>query len=287
MKKKIKKFLTIISPKLETKINYRISFGKKLDLKNPKTINEKILWLKLNTYNNNDIITKCVDKYRVREYIKEKKLNIKVPKLIGVYNSASEIDWNSLPNSFVIKCNHGCGFNIIVHDKKRINISDSIKLLNKWMKTDYWKIAAEIQYKKIEKKIIIEEFLGDVKTYKFYCFNGVPKVMYIGNNEWKNGTCPEDKYIDYFDMSFNHIDCRLGNHPNYPGKIKKPSSFNNMIKLSKELSKDFPFVRIDLYEVDGENYLSEFTFVPTAGYMKIEPSTYLDEWGAWLKLDNK
>ncbi len=151
MKDQIKRLLTIVSPKLETKINYYISFRKKLNLKNPRTINEKLLWLKLNSYNNNELVTMCADKYKVRDYVKNLKM-VKTAKLYGVYNSAEEINVGELPSSFVIKCNHGCGYNIIVSDKSKFDFNESKKKLNKWMKTDFWKIAAEIQYKYIEKK---------------------------------------------------------------------------------------------------------------------------------------
>ncbi len=286
MKALMKKFLTIVSPKLETKINYYMSFRKKLDLNNPKTINEKLLWLKLYTYNNNDLVTMCADKYKVRDYISNFN-DINVAKLYGVYDSPDIINYKDLPNQFVIKCNHGCGYNIIVKDKSELNIEETNNTLKKWLNTDFWKIAAEIQYKYINKKIIVEEFLGDVKTYKFYCFNGEPKIMYISNDEWNEKGFVADKYIDFFDIEFNHINCTLGEHPNYDKPIKKPKIFEEMVRVSKQLSKDFPFVRVDLYEVRDKIYLSELTFIPTAGYMKISPDYLLNDWGNMLDISNE
>jgi hypothetical protein len=287
IKNEIKKILTIVSPTLETKVAFRSSFGKKLNLKNPKDINEKILWLKLNTYNNNELVTNCIDKYRIREYLKQKGLEELLPKLYGVYDSVEEIEWDKLPKSYVVKCNHGCGYNILVPDSKKLDINQAIINLKKWIKEDYWKIGGEIQYKYINKKIIIEEYLGDVKNYKFYCFNGIPKVMYVSTNEWIENNCEKDKYIDYFDMEFKHINCKLKGHENYDGIIEKPVNFEEMKKVSAILSKDFPFVRVDLYDVNGKVYISELTFVPTAGFMHLNPNNVVEEWGTWLKLNNE
>ena len=287
LKRKIKNFiksiLLPINPVLDTKLAYRSAFKSKINLKDPKNLNEKVLYLKLNDYYNNELVTKCSDKYCIREYLENKGMNDLVPKLYGVYSSVKDIEWDKLPNSFVVKCNHGCGYNIIVKDKNKENIENDKKLLQKWLKEDYWK-KGEIQYKYIKKKIIIEEYLGDVKTYKFYCFNGEPKIMYISSNKWENGICEKDKYIDFFDMNFNHINCLLKGHPNNPDIVNKPNNFSEMVKISRRLSEDFPFVRVDLYDVNEKVYISELTFCPTNGFMQIEPENLINEWGIWLKL---
>ena len=282
--KPFKILLTILSPKISTKFTYFLVFRKKLNLKNPKSINEKIQYLKLNTYYNNTLVTNCIDKYKVREYLKNKGLESLCPKLYGVYDKASEINWDNLPNSFVVKCNHSCGTNIIVKDKQSFDTQAAVKQLNKWMKENYYRINAEVQYKFIERKIIIEEYLGDVETYKFYCFNGKPKTMYISTSTYENGILYKDKCIDFFDMDFRHLDYVLDGHPNSTDKIKKPVSFNKMKDISKTLSNDFPFVRVDLYDVEGTVYISELTFIPTGGFMKFQNSAVLDEWGSWLDI---
>ena len=285
LKQIAKTFLSITNPKLETEISYRFSFNKKLDLKNPKTINEKLLWLKLNTYNNNDVVTNCIDKYKIREYLHSKGLDELLPKLYGVYDSADDIDWESLPNSFVIKCNHGCGYNVLVKDKKTFNKNAAVEQLNAWMKEDYWKLSAEIQYKYIKKKIIIEEFLEDLVCYKFFCFNGVPKILYMSTDVWNGDVFEKDKYIDYYDMNFNRIECKLKGHDNSSVKPQIPVTFDEMKRLSKILSADFPFVRVDLYESKEKVYISELTFLPTAGFMHLTPESVLDEWGTWLNIE--
>ena len=283
IKNLIKRIIVPISPTLDTKLSYRSAFKKKLDLKNPKTINEKILYLKLNDYYNNDLVTECEDKYAIRNYLKRKKMEYLLPVLYGVYDNPKDINWEKMPNSFVIKCNHGCGYNIIVKDKRKLDISMAQKKLEKWIKEDWWK-RGEIQYKYIKKKIIAEEYLGDVKTYKFYCFNGNPKVMYVSSNEWKDGVCYKDKYLDYFDMNFNHLDYNLKGHENNPNNIERPINFEEMVRIAKKLSEDFPFVRVDLYDSNGKVYISELTFCPTNGFMRLEPENLEEEWGEWLRL---
>lgn len=279
---KIKEMLSNISPVLLAKILYYKNFGKRLNLKNPRNINEKLQYLKFNDYNNNPIITECVDKYKVREYLKRKKLAHLCPRLYGVYKSVDDIMWQELPNKFVIKCNHGSGMNIICLDKSNINIEDLKKQLKKWMKFDFWKVYGEVQYKNIEKRIIIEELLAeDILTYKFYCFNGKVKASYVSLNG-ENGE--KEKYIDFFDKEWNRLEISLGEHEHYPGKILKPKGYEKMIELAGLLSKDFPFVRVDLYNVDGKIYFSELTFIPTGAMMKLEPNSILEEWGEYLDL---
>lgn len=283
-----RKFLSPISPKFVTRITYRFSFGKKLNLKCPHTINEKIQWLKLNTYMDNPLVTQCADKYRVREYLKAKGLEELLPELYGVFNSADEIEWNALPNSFVAKCNHGCGYNLLVADKSELDYAKAKETLDGWLKEDYWKFGAETVYKDIKKKIIVEEYLGDnLSAYKFFCFNGQPKILYLttfGRNEHGEDHC--NYYIDYYNMNLDHLSYTLKGHHNIEGNIQKPISFPRMIEISQILSSDFPFVRVDLYDVNGKLYISELTFLPTGGYMHITPSSVLDEWGDWLNLED-
>lgn len=267
-----------------TKKIYKSNFGKKPDLKNPVTINEKIQYLKLHTYYNNPVITQCIDKYRIREYLNERGMGNLLPELYGVYDSPQEIIIDELPQSFVIKCNHGCGFNILCPDKSKLDIKNSKKMLDKWLKQDYWREYGEVQYRFIKKKIIIEQFLGDeISTYKFYCFNGEPKVLYISSSDEKGR---QDFYLDYFDMDWNHMDVQLSGHAHHPDwqAIAKPHNFSELRKVARELCKEFPFVRVDLYDVEGKIYISELTFVPTGGFMRLVPEEITEEWGGWLKL---
>lgn len=196
-------------------------------------------------------------------------------------NKIAEL-WDTLPESFVIKCNHGCGYNILVKEKGEMDANKVVKQLDKWMKEDYWKQYCEPQYKDVEKCMLIEQYLADdIKTYKFYCFNGEPRVLYVSENG-PNGE--KDLYLDYFDMEWNWLPITLFGHEHDKKEIKKPSSFEQMKELAQRLSADFPFVRVDLYDVNGRIYFSELTFIPTGGNMKLTPASVIDEWGEKLKL---
>lgn len=277
----IKQCLTLISPKVETVFNYRFSCGEWLDWKNPQDINAWINVLKVTDYYNNPEITRCADKYRIRDWLREQGEERLCPKLYGVYNTPEEIDWDKLPGQVAVKCNHTCGANLIIKDKSQIDITEANRLLHKWLKDDYWK-EGEVQYRFIEKKIIAEEYLGDgdnLKTYKFFCFQGEPKVLYL--------SIEEDRYIDYYDMEFKKLSYRLPEHPHYPYEVQKPENFDEMVRIARKLCRHFPFVRVDLYNSFGRIYISELTFVPTGGYMKIEPKEVLREWGSWMSQSSK
>lgn len=256
---------TMISPTSSTKYLYKKRFNKKINLDDPKSFNEKIQWLKLNTYNNNPTITQCADKYAVREFVKEKGCEELLIPLIGVYTNVNEIDWNNLPEQFVLKCNHGCGYNLICTDKDKLNIEEEIKTINKWMKDDYWKHRAEVNYKYIPKKIIIEKFIENngkqIEDYKFYCFNG--KVIYT------MVCCErEDKHAKYYfyDRDWNLIPFSkdaLRVDENFA--ICKPKLLDKAIEYAEILSSPFPFVRTDLYILDDKIYFGELTFTPAGG----------------------
>ena len=281
MSRKKRRFLSLVAPRYQTQKIYEGNFGRKLNWENPTDINEKIQCLKLGKYYNNPVITECVDKLKVRDYLK-KHPNIKCAELYGQYDSPEEITWDELPDSFVIKCNHGCGFNIICKDKSSLDRKAAENSLREWLKEDYWREFCETQYKYVEKKILIEEYLGDdILTYKLYCFNGIPKVLYVSSNG-ENGE--KDKYIDYFDMDWNHLDVTLKPHPNSPRSVPKPENLSKLVEAAKELSGDFPFVRVDLYDIGGEIYISELTFVPTGGFMILSPDGTSEEWGSWLDI---
>lgn len=285
MLKRLKMLLSSISIKFTTKISYYYTFREKLDLINPRGINQKLQYLKLYDYYNNDVITQCVDKFRVRSYLQNNERNVLcAPLLSELYTDANQLIsiWPELPNQFVIKCNHGCGYNIIVENKNVHSLKKTIKQIKKWLNEDYWKINCEPQYKFVEKGFFVEEFLSeDIKTYKFYCFNGIPKVLYVSSNG-EDGE--KDKYVDYFDLDWNRLPITLSTHAHITTDIPKPTNFEVMKRIASQLSQEFPFVRIDLYDVNGEVYFSEYTFIPTGGKMKLNPPNVIEEWGNWLKL---
>ena len=271
------------NPKKAVIYRYKSIFWRKPDLRHPKSINEKLQVLKLGEYFSNTTITTCVDKYLVKKYLSDRGYQNLCAKLYGVYNRPEDIRWDELPDKFVIKCNHGCDYNIICKNKKNLDTVQACNKLHKWLSVSMCgKESAEFQYRNIDKKIIAEEYLGDsLETYKFYCFNGEPKVLYL-SRESEMGE--KDFYLDFYDMEWNHLDISLASHMHYPKENQRPENLNEMINVAKELSKPFPFVRLDLYSINSKIYFSEFTFMPTAGYMKLEPKGTDKEWGSWLHL---
>ncbi len=261
--RKVMSIISSFSPILTSKIYYRIKIGKKLNLTNPRNFNEKLMWLKHNEYENNELIVKCADKYKVREYIKECGCEEILNDLIGVYDNVDQININELPNSFVLKCNHAAGYNIICEDKNKIDWNKKQKQLKNWMKTDYWKYVAEMQYKKIEKKIICEKYLespdgNSIEDYKIYCFHGRPEfcMVCIGRNFGK----PKYYFMDknWKLMRINHAGVEAPNN----FFIKKPKCIDEMYKYATILSKPFKFVRVDFYDYHGKTIFGELTFTP-------------------------
>lgn len=179
----------------------------------------------MKTYYNNPIITQCVDKLCVKGYLIEKGYADILPKFIGGgYKVAEELreHWSEYPKSFVIKCNHGCGYNILVKDKNTVDVDGIVKTVDSWLKEDFWKIYCEPQYKFIPKRILVEEYLADdIQTYKFYCFHGKPEVVYVSSNG-KHGE--KDLYLDYFDMEWNWLPITLYGHEHNNETIIQPKS---------------------------------------------------------------
>lgn len=280
MKKQIRQLLSTLSPKLATCLMYYGCFHKFPDLKNPQNINEKIQYLKLNTYNHNPVITQCVDKLRVKKYLYDRDLESIVPQMLGSYCLPEEVrrHWNEYPQKFVIKCNHGSGYNVLVTNKDTADIDEIIARLRRWMKEDFWRNYCELQYKCVEKAILVEEYLGDdILHYKFFCFHGMPRFLYVSDGV-------KDEFVEYYDMDWNKLPLTLKGYEYRDETVEKPQTFDEMVAISKKLSKDFPFVRVDLYDAGGRVYFSELTFVPTGGMMQIHPPEVLNEWGKMLNL---
>lgn len=257
--------ISTISPTYATKKLYKKRFGKSLNLKNPTSFNEKILWLKLNTYNNNSLVTQCADKYAVRAYVKKMGCGEILIPLISAYDSVDEIQWDKLPEKFALKCNHGCGYNLICAGKSNLDIENAKKKVEQWMKDDYWRHRAEINYKYIDKKIVVEEYLDNhgkqIEDYKFYCFNG--KVLYtMVCIERKN---KHAKYY-FFDRDWNLLPYSKDSLKiDKSFRIEKPKLLDKAIEYAEILSSPFPFVRTDLYILDDKVYFGELTFTPAGG----------------------
>lgn len=257
----------IFGPEFVSKIYFRHLLGYKLDLKNPTTFNEKIQWLKIYEWPKNKESIICSDKYLVREFLSKRGYSNYLNDIYFSCDSLDDIDWDNLPKQFVLKCNHGCAYNIICPDKDTFNKKYAKKKLKKWLKEDFGFFNAELHYNKIPKKIICEKFLGgDIKDYKFYCFNGNPRYMYIATG-FGSGV---DERISFFDLSGRKAPFQRTDYKQITEPIM-PKNLDEMIRVSKELSKDFAFVRVDFFEVNDRMYFSELTFTPCGGLMKISP----------------
>ncbi|NLE04472.1 MAG: glycosyl transferase [Crenarchaeota archaeon] len=275
-------FLNWIPDKPYLKIAYYYETGKKLDLNNPVTFNEKLQWLKL--YDRKPQYTIFADKYAVRDYIKQRIGGKYLIPLIGVYDTVDEIPWDELPNKFVLKCTHGSKSNIICTDKNRLDIKRSKTQLSQWMKKNWFWFGREWPYKNLRPRIICEEFMedasgGQLKDYKFYCFHGEPKVIQV-ISERNNG----HYYIDHYDLEWNKFIIPRKNYSKDPVAQDKPKDLDEMISISRELSKNIPFARIDLYNTESGISFGEITFFPVSGFIDFsdQQTDYL--LGSWLRL---
>ncbi len=260
---------------------YKEKMKSELNLEHPKTYTEKVQWLKLNDMD--ELKTKLADKYLVRDYVKDKIGEKYLVKLLGVWDNFDEIDFDKLPDKFVLKANHGCAFNIIVRDKKNFDKEDARKKFNKWLKTNFaYCSGLELQYKNIKPKIIAEEYLendgSDLYDYKVWCFDGKPYYTMFLSERNKS-----------LKMSFYDNDWKLQpfvySHKKNDKAIERPDNFNELLEAAKKLSKGFKHVRVDFYRLnDGTLKFGELTFSSASGYMSWRPIKYNRFFGDLIKL---
>lgn len=267
---------------LEKLFYYKV--GYKLNLDNPRSYNEKIQWLKL--YDRNPLYTKMVDKVDAKEYVADILGNddIIIPT-IAVYNSVEEIDWNALPDQFVIKTTHDSGTVFICEDKNTFDMKTAINRLRERLNFDYYLGNREWPYKDVPHRIICEKYMKDgsgkgLVDYKFFCFDGEPKMVYVGSARMGK------QQLDHFDMDFNLLPFeRYFHHAEITPT--KPENFDEMILIAKKLSKGFTHVRVDLYDIEGKIYFGELTFHPGAGFRPFVPVEWDYKVGEWLHLPTK
>ncbi len=264
--------LRFVPDKQMIKLQYRIKMGRKLNLDNPKTFTEKLQWYKINY--RNPVLTQCADKHRVREHLESVGYGDLSCEEYGVYDRAEDIPFEDLPDKFVIKTTNGCGTNILCKGKNELDREKVIKELNEWLKRDCYGLGREWAYKDIKPRIIVEEYLEDntnefegINDYKFLCFNG--KVHYI--------VFDADRYTDHkrsiYDAEWNYVD--VGTDCKKLEKtVPKPEGFEEMKKIAEDISKEFPFVRVDLYWLNNRVYFGELTFYPWTGYVVFDPEEF-------------
>src|SRR5690625_5078675 len=274
--------LNLTSYEFMTKLYYFIVFKRKLNLKKPYYFNEKINWLKLNYYPKNQDVINATDKYKVREYISKKGLENILNDLIGVWDTWDEVDWASLPHQFALKATHGAQYNIIVDNKNELDEKTVGDQMMKCLSEDFGKFNAEEHYSKIKPRIICEKYLSENMTdYKFFCFNGTPRFFYVAEGFGKL----ENQKMDFFNLDGTKAHFQTLAYESFDKEVVLPESIDKMIEISKVLSEDFPFVRVDLFEMNDKIYFSELTFTPTAGLMKVTPEETYELWGNYLNVE--
>ena len=264
------------------KKEYRFLMGKDLDLGNPKLYTEKLQWLKL--YDHRPEYTTMVDKYTVKQYVAERIGEEYVIPLLGVWERVEDIDFDTLPDQFVLKTTHDSGGLVICKDKSQLDIQAAKKKLAYFLNRRYYDYNREWPYKNVKPRIIAEAYMEDstyreLRDYKFFTFGGVPKVLYIAQGRGKG----EPTVADFFDMEFNHlpftIDHDMANIP-----PKKPENFELMQELAAKLSQGTPQLRVDFYEVDGKVYFGEMTFFHCSGFAPFHPEEWDRTFGDWVVL---
>lgn len=277
------KLLSIIPTKLYIQIKYFKNFHKFANVKNPQTYNEKLQWLKLNDHN--PLYTKLADKYEVKKYVADVIGEEYIIKTLGVWDKFEKIDFNSLPEKFVLKCTHDSGGLFICKDKTKLDTEKAKKIINDSLNNNYYYHSREWAYKDIKPRIIAEEYIetknGDLPDYKFFCFDGEVKALYVATNRNVEG---EEVCFDFFDDEFKHLPF-VNSHPNSTKEIEKPEGFEKMKILASKLSKGFPHVRIDFYDIDGKVYFGETTFYHMSGFQPFKPEIWDKTFGDWIDLN--
>ena len=239
-----------------------------LNLENPKTYNAKLQWLKL--YDRNPMYTKMVDKYEFKKFITQTLGEEYVIPTLGVWDSMEEIEWDKLPEQFVLKCTHDSGSVIVCKDKNEFDVNNACKILRKHLKRNYFWVAREWPYRDVKPRIMAEEYMeeeGELKDYKFFTFNGKVELLYVASDRMNTTV---DTKFDYFDRTYKPLGIRQ-EHPNAEVFPWKPLKFDLMIDIVEKLSKNINHVRVDLYEAAGKIYVGEMTFYHLAGLIKFEP----------------
>ena len=275
------------SDKLYLKIMFWTYMGKRLNLKDPKTFNEKLQWLKL--HDRKPEYTRMVDKYEVKKYVAERIGEEYIIPTWGVWDRFEDVDLDSLPDQFVLKCTHDSGGLVICRDKAKQNWDTAKGMIERSLKRNYYLHGREWPYKDVKPRIIAEQFMQDetqpngLLDYKFYCFNGEPKLLYISEGLEDHSTAK----ISFLDLDWTFADFYRSDFRPFDHLPPKPNNYDQMLILAKELSAGIPFLRVDLYEINGKIYFSELTFSPCGGMMPFEPEQWNEKLGSWITLPSQ
>lgn len=268
----------------EARRRYYWTTGKKLDYRHPKDISEKLMWL--TRYDQDPLKTRCADKYLVRDYVKQKGFEDILIPLIGVWDHAADIDFSSLPDKFVLKCNHASGWNIICTDKAELDIEDARAKLDRWLGMRFGADLQEIHYLKIQPRIVGEEFMpmlgNDVIDYKFHCSKGKVHSCFVAYD--RDPVDPHQVCYDHYDIDWNRTDDIKEEFHKNRRMLPKPLNYEQMLEIASKLSEDFNYVRVDLYNCDGRIFFGELTFTPYSGIQTFYRQSMLDELGRFVSL---
>lgn len=263
-----RRFLDWMPDSIYCSLVFRAEMGYKLDLKNPLTFNEKLQWLKVNDHRPE--YTEYVDKLRAKQIVGQLIGFQHIVPVLGKWEKAEQIQFQDLPDKFVLKCNHDQGSVKLVSDKNELDIQETIKIFSRKLKNNQYYGTREYPYKDIKPYVFAEEFLGsNIIDYKFYCFSGEPKFLYCGQGLTEDHSLK----IDFFDLDWNLMPFYRTDYHRL-GQIPRPEHLDEMIEIAKKLSVGVPFVRIDLFEVDGKVFFSEYTLYPASGFMPFVPEKY-------------
>jgi hypothetical protein len=258
---------------------YRKRVGRRLDLRNPRSFTEKIQWLKMNWRNN--LLTQCADKYEVRKFVEDRVGSDILKALYGVYDKPEEIDISKLPDAFVLKVNRGCNQNIFCKNKSDMDWTETFRLLKRYLKEELYPLFREWAYKNIIPRIICEEYLsphdGPLNEYGFYCYHGVPRQVEI--NEY----LPKSHCVNMFDVDLNLLENKYGSAP-LQKQVTRIPQYEKMLDYATNLSRGFPFVRVDLLYFNERIYFGEMTFYPLAGMCRLDPESFDDFLGSHLEI---
>lgn len=276
--------LNILSDKQYLKLRFKATIGKKLNLKDPKTFNEKLQWIKL--YDRRPEYITLVDKYAVRQWIAERIGQEYLVPLLGKWDRAEDIDFDSLPDQFVLKCNHDSGGVVVCKNAASFDREAAREKLARQLKKNLYWWGREWPYKNVKPCIIAEQYLedesGDLLDYKFMCFNGQVKCSFICSDRFSG----KGLHVTFFDLDWNVMPFER-HYPRVKEGLPKPKQYEKMLQLATELSRDIPFVRVDFYEVNGQVYFGEMTLFPGCGFEEFTPESWDETLGSWIQLPPK
>lgn len=278
-----------VSPETALKILFRAKLGMKLDLDDPKTYNEKLQWIKL--YDRDPLMPKCADKYLVRKYVEDRGCGSILNELYWQGFDPAEIPFDDLPRQYVVKVTHGSTFNIIVDDSSAIDRNEIVAKCRKWLKAKFLPCYGEWFYGVEKPRVVVEKYLrGDedchLKDYKIFCFNGVPKLVYV--DTWDESDPKDPHRINAYDMDFRLLEGVELGHPSSPGNVEaKPAVFDEMAEYARRLSVPFAHARVDFYIDNGKPVFGEITFTKSAGFGRITPLSFDYEMGSWISLPKR